>query len=397
MLGQHLLLEDVHGRELLRLVRVDLGLGRSGLDRLGGRLGRRHARRPGRRHARRRRRLAGGNPHRVLTRRWLGGTVARHRGHAQDRRLVSGHAGREAGAELLGHEGIEGAPHLLGREGPVARILREQGVEEIARSLGQTGGRLGRRRIRVGGKNSRGAVALEGRRAGDHLEEHAAEGVEIAAKADELALGLLRRDVGGRAQHVEDGVGLDLRGQTRVQERDALHAALPRAQHDVLGLEVAMEQARAMQLVEGARDLRGHGQGVGSGERSIGQTRAQSLAFDPFAEEPETSLGLTRDDRQREVRVVEGRLLHQLALDALLLRGRARGGRRDQLEHALASAAHVFDTKERACGAGCEGLEHLEALFDFGRDRFHLALPSRIGPREHRNIWYGTNAQGAED
>src|SRR5690606_7847312 len=87
-------------------------------------------------------------------------------------------------ARVLRQEGLERAADLLRRERPLARLLREQlreqrrdvrGQLELRRRRGLVGVRLEQLRRRAG----------EGRRAGEHLVEHAAERVEIAAEADE--------------------------------------------------------------------------------------------------------------------------------------------------------------------------------------------------------------------
>ena len=56
-----------------------------------------------------------------------------------------------------------------------------------------------------------GLSPRERRAAGEHLVEHDAEGVEVAAGVDRQALGLLGREVGGRA-HDRAGLGEVLLG-----------------------------------------------------------------------------------------------------------------------------------------------------------------------------------------
>jgi hypothetical protein len=93
--------------------------------------------------------------------------------------------------------------------------------------------------------------------AGQHLEQHDAQAVQVAARIELLAVPLLRAHVVRRAED-QPGIGdLELQrlvlGEPEINQRHLLIDP----QHDVAGLEVAVQDARRMQRAERARDLRG--------------------------------------------------------------------------------------------------------------------------------------------
>ena len=141
---------------------------------------------------------------------------------------------------------LEIGPHLLGRLVAVRRVLREctqdHGVEiggHVRVELRRGHGLL--EHLLRGDRDGR--VAEERRPAGDHLVHHAPERVEVRTRVDRLALGLLRRQV---RRGAEDRGRLRDRVGGRRDPRDAevrdLHLAT-RVQHDVAGLDVAMDHS----------------------------------------------------------------------------------------------------------------------------------------------------------
>jgi hypothetical protein len=97
-------------------------------------------------------------------------------------------------------------------------------------------------------------LAVERDVAGEHLEQHDAERVDVRLAVDVVAERLLGRDVVGRAEHAAVG------GQALVVERagDAEVGDLGRAllvDQDVLGLDVAVDDAARVRGAERARDL----------------------------------------------------------------------------------------------------------------------------------------------
>ena len=92
----------------------------------------------------------------------------------------------------------------------------------------------------------------ERRLAGEHLIEHRAQRVDVAALVAALALHLLGRDVVGRAQrrrepHLRDAPRILLQCDAEVDDLDAVAVA----HHDVLRLQVAVHHAVLVQIVEG--------------------------------------------------------------------------------------------------------------------------------------------------
>ena len=135
-------------------------------------------------------------------------------------------------------------PQLLGRAVAVVRVLghrlHDDGLE-----------RRRHRRVHLPGKGRHvahmfrghgdGRVAGEGRAPDGHLVEHHSEGVDVAARVHPLALGLLGREVGGRAH---DGAGLSqallgVHGPGDAEVRD-LDVPL-RGDQDVARLHVAVD------------------------------------------------------------------------------------------------------------------------------------------------------------
>jgi hypothetical protein len=106
------------------------------------------------------------------------------------------------------------------------------------------------------------------RLAGEHLIEHAPQRVDIGARSDALvARRLLGAHVVGRA-HAEPGLRQP-RARTRAErERDAEVGddRLSILKEDVRGLDVPVEHARAMRVVERARDARGDAHGFVDGQ-----------------------------------------------------------------------------------------------------------------------------------
>ena len=98
---------------------------------------------------------------------------------------------------------------------------------------------------------SRAESPGEGRLAGQQLVRDAAEGVEIHPVVHRIARGLLRRHVGGRAQHQPGGgePGARVRplggGRERLGDAEVDDECVTFGEEDVAGLEVAVDDARA--------------------------------------------------------------------------------------------------------------------------------------------------------
>ncbi|MCU0723844.1 MAG: hypothetical protein MUC63_09570, partial [Planctomycetes bacterium] len=99
-------------------------------------------------------------------------------------------------------------------------------------------------------EHGHGRVAVVGLRAGERLVERGAEGIDVGAEVDRLALALLRGHVGRGAQdlpgHGHAHVGQRVAGEAEVRD---LHDALL-GDHEVGGLDVAVDHA----LLRGLRE-----------------------------------------------------------------------------------------------------------------------------------------------
>ena len=104
-------------------------------------------------------------------------------------------------------------------------------------------------------------VPLVGQAAGQHLIEHYAGGVDVAAGVDAAASGLLRRDIVDRAQRLLSQGRLRGGGQPGNAEVRHLDAAVPE-HHNVLGLDVPMDDASAVGMGQRLHDLGDEVQGL---------------------------------------------------------------------------------------------------------------------------------------
>ena len=139
-----------------------------------------------------------------------------------------------------------------------------------------------RPRLEHRGQGVRDRLALEQLLAGEHLEQHPAEGPDVGAPVDRLALGLLGRHVGGGAQDhpgQRSGGGerrrvgrvaaspsagdLQRLGQAEVEHLDLAIGG----DHDVGRLEVAVDHAGLVGGLQRQGDLPRDGEGFVEGQR----------------------------------------------------------------------------------------------------------------------------------
>ena len=125
-------------------------------------------------------------------------------------------------------------------------------------------------------------VAVVGRRSGDHLVEHGAEGVQIASPVERrLAEGLL-------GAHVLDGADGEARGRlgaaagarARVEELgdaevEQQHPAGLLFEHHVVGLDVAVHEALGVRVGQRLEDRLGDLHRVGRGVRTTAPQRVR--------------------------------------------------------------------------------------------------------------------------
>ena len=155
----------------------------------------------------------------------------------------------------------------------VRRVLRHRARKHVV----DGGGEPGRRSLARGGSSSRCAYTtatseapVNGQRAGERLEEEAAERVDVGTSVHLVAADLLGRDVVDGAHQLAVGraaVGGAL-GEPEVREVRVLAAALL-VEQDVGRLHVAVDEPLRVRRVERVRDLRGDREGPLRGERAL--------------------------------------------------------------------------------------------------------------------------------
>ena len=120
----------------------------------------------------------------------------------------------------------------------------------------------------------------EGQVSREHLVEHDAERVEVRCWGNRSgAARLFRAHVGGRAHEaclvgrlVCQGVVAEVR-DAEVHQLDAGHLAVGAEDHDVLGLEITVNDAAGVSVGEGVEDLEADGEEMLSGRRALAPAR----------------------------------------------------------------------------------------------------------------------------
>ena len=348
----------------------------------------------------------------------VGGEAGGEHGSAPERQALEGGEavaarvargrGRLARAARLGEpaaQQLQLARQVLGRGVALLGVLGEAALDEPAE-----GSRHARRRLqqRLGlladDRDERlGArLALEGLPPGGHLVEDRAERELVRAEVHGAAGGLLGRHVAHRPEHgaglrardrrrhvrpAPVGLRLDQLGEAEVQD---LQVAVAR-QHQVLGLQVAVDDAVRVRAGEGARRLRGELEELAQRQRLLRERLAQRAALHELHRDVERA-GLVADvEHRHDVRVVERRRGAGLALEALaavLARGELgpqpldrdlapepRVARAEHLAHAT-RAERAQDLVGSEARAGGEGLCPGRSLV--GGPRAHAFLSSRF-------------------
>lgn len=163
------------------------------------------------------------------------------------------------------------------------------------------------RRHRIGG-----GVALERAQAGQHLEQHDAEGPDVGAPVRHLTARLFGAHVGGRAENPAHGgrirgdlgarIGRLDPGQAEIEH---FHQAIGR-DRDVRGLEIPMHDALLMRRVERGGNLSRDGQGVVERQRAArDQVLPQRDARNELEDEAGEVVSLFEAEERRDVGMVE--------------------------------------------------------------------------------------------
>ena len=208
----------------------------------------------------------------------------------------------------------------------------------------------------------------EGRQAGEHFPQQAAERIQVRARVEVAGLGaLFGRGVGGRPaeaarlserRHGHRGLGLGVgaageaeiddleqvptrrrqRAMARVRRRELHH-------HDVRGLEIAVDDALLVDRLETARDL------LGESQRLPGRHRAPLAAgSQPVVERhavhelhrvKQAPRLVVQVEHRGDIRVDHARRRAGLADEKLLDLGARDAGRMDDLERDFDLEPHV--------------------------------------------------------
>ena len=203
-----------------------------------------------------------------------------------------------------------------------------------------------RRRLDLHPHHHHRIVVLERHATDDHLEQHRRERVEVRAPIDRPAERLLRRHVRGRSEHhahvgelaaAEQHLGIaDELDEAKVDDLRALPAA-HLDEHDVIGLEIAMDDAVAVRVRDSIEQLARDRERAPHADRALLHLPGQRVALDQLHHEEQEALLDEHVDRMDQVLVIEHADRVRLAREALdRLRGgiHPRGGR---LERELAA------------------------------------------------------------
>jgi hypothetical protein len=165
---------------------------------------------------------------------------------------------------------------------------------------------------------------------GEQFVEHAAERPDVAARVGLAALELLGRHVLERAEQRALGgepcrrlrerrerrARAPARGGHRAGESEVHELRARAGEHDVRGLQVAMDHARAMRAVERVGDLGAELQRLGGRDAAAREPLLERFALDQLEHE-KVRVALAADVEQRtDVRMVEARDRAGLALEA---------------------------------------------------------------------------------
>ena len=225
---------------------------------------------------------------------------------------------------------------ITGRLVALLRLLGETAANDPRQRFGRrrTHGREGLRLLfqNRGERLDRGR-ALEGPAARGHLVEDGPEGELVGAVVDRLSGRLLRRHVADRPEN-DAGARLLSRGQdlTSVGERrrgfgqaeiENLHETLG-GHHDVLGLQVPVNDARCVRLGEAGGDLRADRKRLLRRQRAARQELAETRAVHELHGDPRHAVREAHVVDRDDVGMVQGRGGARLLLEAaqtLFVRG----------------------------------------------------------------------------
>jgi len=112
-------------------------------------------------------------------------------------------------------------------------------------------------------------------------------------------------------------LGRFARRRDRFRDAEVGHGRRAAGEQDVVRLDVAVDDAAAVRVDERARDVLENAHRFAHRERSAREARAQRLAFDERHDEERETVGLSRAQHRHDVRMLQRRREHDLALEAV--------------------------------------------------------------------------------
>jgi hypothetical protein len=224
--------------------------------------------------------------------------------------------------------------------------------------------------------------------AGQHLEQHDAEGVDVAAAVELEAARLLGRHVRRRAHHLRPGgqirVVAGRRGQLGDPEVDDLHrvpAAVAAHDEDVGRLEIAVEDAGPVRRRQAARTLRHDRERAGRRQRPLALEHAgQVAAVEVLHHDVVAAVGADVEvDDVDDVGMADPAGGDRLAVEPNQHLAAARRGRRQQLDRHGLLGALVLGGEHGAVAAGADLPAEAIAIAEHARRTGHVAR--RVGER----------------
>ena len=219
----------------------------------------------------------------------------------------------------------------------------------------------------------------------EHLVEHTAEAVDVAPGIDiAVAGGLLGAHVGGRAE-AQSGFGqlgevprpgcLALASRKRPRDTEVGHDRMTRLEQDVLGLDIAMNHALAVGIVERVGDLTSDAEGVVERELRLAfEAGAERLAVDERHDvEEERPLRSARISgaaviKRKDMGMVQARRDLDFAEEAIGAERRGELGAED-LHRNLAMMLQVFREIDGGHAAHAELTQQPVAVGERGGER----------------------------
>ena len=186
---------------------------------------------------------------------------------------------------------------------PRFRLLREAAQQDLLDArwdLRVEAARHRRQRGHLLDQDLAHRVAVEREHAGHHLEQQDAERVDVGPVIDvPLALAGLGRHVlrgpeqdACRGLHRRRARRLEHLREPKIEDLDEVRIAQPRHQHDVVGLEIAVDDAGDVRRGQRARDLCAHVQRTHGVERGLaGEHRGERLTLEILHDVEVVALG----------------------------------------------------------------------------------------------------------